>query len=154
MRRLPWVPIVLAAMLAPSVSWAQPQSADARVVLALDSLWARNYATHDTTAAARLMADDFYMTSANGTAKDKATEMGDIRPYSGLRMEYFRTEQPRVRVYGATAVVSGHAAWAYEMNGRTATNRRRYVAVYTRGGPLGWQLAELHMALVPPAGGR
>ena len=130
---------------------AQSAAADVRAVLALDSVWARNYATHDTATAAKLMADDFFMVSTNGTStKDRAMEMADIRPSPGMTVSYFRTEQPRAHVYGSTAVVSGTASWAFEMNGRTSTARRRYIAVYARGGPLGWRLVELHMA-PPPA---
>jgi ketosteroid isomerase-like protein len=149
MRRFFVSTIFVLTAIAPSYAVAQTMSDDMRAVLALDSLWARNYATHDTLSAARLMADDFYMTSVSGVVKDKAAEMNDIRPHAGLRMNYFRTEQPTVRVYGTTAVVSGLASWSYEMNGRIAGNRRRYTAIYLKGGALGWRLTELHMALVP-----
>lgn len=130
---------------------AQAPSADVRALLALDSLWARNYATHDTVNALKLMADDFFMVSTNGTAtKDRAAEMADVRPTAGMKVHYFRTVQPRAHVYGATGVVSGVAEWSTDLNGRTGTARRRYIAVYARGGPLGWRLVELHMAPPPP----
>src|SRR5687768_17759356 len=74
-------------------------SSDVRAILALDSLWARNYAIHDTVSAARLMSDQFFMTSANGNVKDKAAEMNDIRPSPALRMEYFRTERVTAHIY-------------------------------------------------------
>ena len=128
------------------------KTADSAAVLKLDSIWAHNYAVHDTATAARLMADDFYMTSGNGNIKNKAAEMRDIRPAAGLRMDYFRTEQPVVRIHGCTAVVSGTAAWQFEMNGRTSLYRRRYSAVYVKGGPLGWQLAELQIFNDPQPG--
>ena len=151
MPKLRFATIVLTALaLAPAVAQTtRGTSADSAAILRLDSIWAHNYAVHDTATAASLMADDFYMTSANGNVKNKAAEMKDIRPAAGLRMDYFRTEQPIVRVHGCTAVVSGTAAWQFEMNGKTATYRRRYSAVYVKGGPLGWQLAELQMFSVP-----
>jgi hypothetical protein len=144
--------LVLAAAASVSAQSPAPSpSTDVRAVLALDSLWARNYATHDTVTASRLMSDEFFMTSANGAVKRKAAEMNDIRPSPGLRMEYFRTEGVNAHVYGSAAVVSGFAVWAFEMNGRASAARRKYTAVYLRGGPLGWQLVELHMAAAPPA---
>jgi ketosteroid isomerase-like protein len=123
-----------------------PASADTAALVTLDSIWARNYARNDTVTADKLMAPDFFMTSGNGRVKTKAEEMGDIRPSPGLRMLYFRTEGVHVHVYGEAAVVSGFASWSFEQNGRTPTTRRRYTAVYTRGGPLGWMLRELHIA--------
>jgi hypothetical protein len=66
-------------------------------------------------------------------------------------MDYFRTTDVRSRVYDGAAVVTGEAAWQFEMNGRVVSNRRRYTAVYSRGGPLGWQLVALHMGRAPDA---
>ena len=120
--------------------------ADTTALLAIDSIWARNYAVNDTATADKLMAPDFFMTSGNGRTKMKAQEMGDIRPSPGLRMLYFRTDEVHIHVYGEVGVVSGFASWSFEQNGRTPTTRRRYTAVYTRGGPLGWVLRELHIA--------
>ena len=114
-----------------------------------DSIWARNYMTHDTTTALRLMSDDFYMTSSNGRVKDRATEIADIRPAAGLTMQYFRTEDVRVRDYGDAGVVTGTASWAFDMNGRSSSVRRRYTAMYKRGGSLGWELVALHMGAAP-----
>lgn len=118
--------------------------------LALDSVWARNYALNDTATAALLMADDFFALSSNGTLKDKATEMNDIRPMPGLTMKYFRTTGARVIPLGASgAAVIGSAEWSFEQSGRPATLARGYVAVYMRGGPLGWQLKALRMGSPP-----
>ena len=140
--------ILMVATAASAAAQSPPTSpsSDVRTILALDSLWARNYAIHDTVNAARLMSDQFFMTSANGAPKNKTAEMSDIRPTPGLRMEYFRTEGVNAHVYGSAAVVSGFATWAFEMDGRASSARRKYTAVYLRGGPLGWQLVELHMA--------
>jgi len=143
--------LTFAAAAVASIAFAPAQAQtirgapdDSAAVLAIDSIWAHNYAVHDTATAARLMADDFYMTSP-GHVKNKSAEMKDIRPVPGLRMDYFRTEEPIVRVHGCTAVVSGTAAWQFEMNGKVEQYRRRYSAVYVKGGPLGWQLAELQI---------
>src|SRR5689334_12067171 len=120
--------------------------------LGLDSLWARNYAMNDTANAARLMADDFFALSASGTVKDKATEMGDIRPTPGLTMKYFRTSGARAIPFGTSGVaVLGTAEWSFEQNGRTPTITRGYMAVYMRGGPFGWQLKALRMGNPPLA---
>src|SRR5215212_5968983 len=102
MRSLSFAALALATLaLAPAgAQTTSGTSADSAAILRLDSIWARNYAVHDTATAARLMADDFYMTSANGSVKNKAAEMRDIRPAAGLRMDYFRTEHPSVRVHG------------------------------------------------------
>jgi len=114
-------------------------------LLRVDSAWARSYATNDTATAIQLFSDEFFMTATNGAIKNKAGELADVRPTPGLKMNYFRTEQVRTRTHGTTGVVTGIADWEFEMNGNTSKLRRRYTAVYVRGGPLGWQMVTLHM---------
>jgi hypothetical protein len=111
----------------------------------LDARWAFAYRSHDTAFAKRLFAVDLVVTSANGTLKDRKKELDDIRPAPGLVMEYFRTDSVRVRVHGTAAVVTGIAEWRFVYRGQPTTNRRRYTAVYTRGGPLRWRMVALHM---------
>ncbi len=124
--------------------------AQTRSLAGADSLWAHNYAIHDTASALQLMADDFFMTTSQGRTKNRADEIGDIRPAAGLTMRYFRTEGVRLREYGESGVVTGVASWSFDMNGRESSVRRRYTAVYRKGGPFGWQLVALHMGAAPP----
>lgn len=146
-RRLAAAIVTLATLATATSAAAQRTAADS--VLALDSAWARAYATNDTALALRVMADDFFMTTSSGGVKDRAAELADIRATPGLRMDYFRTEQVRSRLYGSAAVVTGVAAWQFAMNERVNAIRRRYTAVYARGGPLGWRLVALHMGQAP-----
>lgn len=115
----------------------------------LDSLWARTYAQHDTALADRLLADRLVVTSGSGALKSKADEIGDVRPAPGLKMQYFRTTDVRVEVYPQTGIVTGLAEWAFAYNGVERSMRRRYTAVYVRGGSLGWHLAALQIGQAP-----
>jgi len=127
---------------------AQAQS-PADSVRALDSAWARSYATHDTALALRLFADDLIVTSMAGSLKDKMGELADIRPQAGLQMHFFRTSDVTVRVHGDAAVVAGLAEWEFTYNDRRTGARRRYTAVFARGGPLGWRMVALHLGRAP-----
>jgi ketosteroid isomerase-like protein len=118
-------------------------------VRALDSAWARSYATHDTALALQLFSDDLIVTSMAGSLKDKMGELGDIRPQTGLQMHYFRTSDVTVRVHGDAAVVAGLAEWEFTYNERRNSARRRYTAVFARGGPLGWRMVALHLGRAP-----
>jgi ketosteroid isomerase-like protein len=118
-------------------------------VRALDSAWARAYATHDTALALRLFADDLIVTSMAGSLKDKMGELADIRPQTGLQMHHFRTSDVTVRVHGDAAVVVGLADWEFTYSERRTGARRRYTAVFARGGPLGWRMIALHLGRAP-----
>lgn len=117
-------------------------------LLRLDSAWARSYATSDTALASRLFDDSLIVTSGTGRLKNKKGEMADVGPAQpGFQIHYFRTSDVRVRSVGG--VVTGLAEWSWTFNGRTATTRRRYTAVYARGGPLGWSMVALHIGPAP-----
>jgi ketosteroid isomerase-like protein len=141
--------LVLAAALAPSPARAQASAADS--VRALDAAWARSYATHDTTLAANLFADDIVVATSSGNLKTKVDEIGDVGPTEGLRMRYFRTVAVDVRVHPGAVVVTGVAEWEFTYDGRTSSVRRRYTSTWVRGGPLGWQMVALQLGTAPPA---
>jgi ketosteroid isomerase-like protein len=146
-RRL-YFSIVCGALLC-SVPNAAGAQDPAPAILGLDSAWARAYATHDTTLALQLFAEDLMVTGVSGALKDRNAELADIRRQAGLQMEYFRTSGASVRVYENTAVVTGLAEWKYTFNGQVSSPRRRYTAVYVKGGPLGWHMVALHMGRAP-----
>lgn len=114
---------------------------DEATVRALDSLWSRMYAMHDTAAALQLYADGLVFVSANGNTKTRAQELADIRATPGLKMDYFRSTPTAVRVYDRLALVTGDAEWSFSMSGGPARRvQRGYTAIYVRGGPLGWRI--------------
>lgn len=110
----------------------------------LDSAWARSYATNDTALANKLFDDSLIVTGGNGRLKDKKGEMADVGPAQpGFTIHYFRTSDVRVQPRGG--VVTGLAEWQWTWQGKTNSTRRRYTAVYVRGGPLGWRMVALHI---------
>ena len=143
-------PLVFAAMAFATVAQAQSPAADS--VARLDQAWARSYAVHDTATAQALFAADLVVVGGNGGLKNREGELRDIRPTPGLTMHYFRTTDVAIRCYSGACTVVGVAEWEFEFNGRVDATRRRYSALYVRGGPLGWQMVTLTIstALAPP----
>ncbi len=134
---------VLLACAAAAPLGAQTNAADS--VAFLDAAWAYAYKANDTTFAKRLFAANLVVTSASGNLKDREGELADVRPSPDIEVEYFRTDSVVVRVHGTAAVVTGIAEWRMVYRGQQSTNRRRYTAVYARGGPLRWRMVALHM---------
>jgi ketosteroid isomerase-like protein len=141
-QRLAALALLLAA---PSVTTAQ--AADS--VRALDARWAGAYASHDTALALAAMAPRIVITATNGSQKDRATELGDVRASPGLTVHYFRSADVHVQVHGDAAVITGRLEWSTTFNGRASETRRRYTATWVRGGPLGWQMVALHIGNSP-----
>lgn len=142
--------LIAGLALAPGTALAQRTAADS--VHMLDAAWAYAYTSHDTVFAKKLFADDLVVTSMSGAKKTKAGELDDIRPAADLKMEYFRTDSVKVRVFAPnTAVVTGVAEWRFTYRGQAATNKRSYTAVYIRGGRLRWRMVALHLGRAPGA---
>jgi len=150
MRRLATTLATLAALAALACATATPaRSSPEDELRALDALWARMYATHDTAAAGQLYDAGLEFVSANGRTKTKLQEMDDVRAQPGLVMNYFRSTPTVVRVSGDSGFVAGAAAWRFTMNGQPRDVLRAYEMMYLRGGPLGWRIVRVRMGTVP-----
>jgi ketosteroid isomerase-like protein len=140
----PALRLIAAVAFVTSIAGAQSTAAQLR---ALDSAWTRSYATHDTMLARRVMAADIVITATNGTMKDLAKELEDVKAWPGMTVNYFRSAD--VTVHERGNVVTGRLEWEISQNGRTSALKRRYTATYARGGPLGWQIVALHIGTSP-----
>jgi len=135
--------LVVPGILGGRVTLAQ-QSPESQI-RRLDSLWARMYAQHDTALALQLYAEDLEFTSSTGTRKNRSQELGDVRAQPGLVMHFFRTTPSDIIVRDSTATVTGSAEWRFAWGGSPRDIRRSYTMVYSRGGPLGWQIRTVRM---------
>jgi hypothetical protein len=136
--------VTTALILLTSSALAQSTAAQLR---AIDSAWTRSYATHDTMLAKSVMAPDIVITATNGSRKDLAKELEDVKPWPGMTLNYFRSAD--VAVLERVNVVMGRLEWETVQNGRATALKRRYTATYARGGPLGWQMVALHIGQSP-----
>lgn len=96
----------------------------------------------------RILAPGFVATSLNGRVVNRAQF---IRANSNrnLRFTSFQLDEPQVRVYPGSAVVTGRVTVTSRGEGGERTFRFRYTSLYVGGGA-GWQVATLH--LTPAAG--
>lgn len=132
MKRLIIVAAVALACSASAVSAqdrGKPGKAE-REIRALNREWAAAMVRGDREALELIFSDDLIVTSGDGTLRDKKGEMGDGG--SGIKTYFFSTEDLRVRVYAGAAVVTGHAKWRINYNGRDIDNERRFTCVYAK----------------------
>jgi hypothetical protein len=138
-------PLICLLLGATSLSAQSP----ADTLRRLDSLWAASYANHDTTLARRLFAPELVITATNGSQKGVNEELRDVAPYPGMTVRYFRSAGQRWQHLDDASVVTGLLEWELETNGQVNAIRRRYTAVWSRGGPLGWRMVTLHIGQAP-----
>jgi ketosteroid isomerase-like protein len=123
------------------------QSKAEREILALNREWADAMVRGDRAALERIFSDDLIVTSGDGTLRDKKGEMGDGGPE--IKTYFFNTEDLRVRVYKGAAVVTGHAKWRINYQGRDIDNERRYTCVYARERGR-WRMVAMQLTRVQP----
>lgn len=100
----------------------------------------------NTTALERILAADFIATSLNGRVVNRAQYIrGSRNP--NLRFTSFNVDETNVRVYGASAVVTGRVRITSRTEGGEQTFQFRYTNLYVGGGA-NWQIAASHLTPV------
>ena len=118
-------------------------------VAALNRAWADAIVRGDMEALDRLFANDMTVTSGNGTVRNKAQEMDDLRPSADIKTYFFNTEDVRVRVFGNSAVVTGHAKWRINLKGKDTDIERRYTLVFIKQNGR-WQIVAQQLSRIAP----
>jgi ketosteroid isomerase-like protein len=95
---------------------------------------------------ARHLMDDFERTSGSGATEDKAAAMAQLRSGSEKILD-LAPEELKVRVYGDTAILTGHFTLVQRRNGRVDTFFARQTDVFLKRGGR-WLLAASHSTSV------
>ena len=100
----------------------------------------------DAAALDALLADDLVYTHASGKVDTKASFLDDIKA-GQLRYKVIRPEDPKLSVYGDTAVATGLASFEVNNHGQELNMKLRYTDVWVnRGGQwrmVAWQSTRL-----------
>jgi ketosteroid isomerase-like protein len=99
--RRPLIALLLWALL-PSFSAAQ----DSSKIIAMENAWNQAELTNDAPAVQLLLADDFVMTTAEGTLYNKAQIVASVRDKS-YQPEALQSSDMVIHAHGTTAVVTG-----------------------------------------------
>jgi beta-lactamase class D len=120
-----------------------------RQILALDRAWADAMVRGDMKSLENLFSDDLMVTSGDGATRGKKEELENVRPDPDLKTYFFDTDDLRVRVYGAAAVLTGRAKWRINYKGKDYDNERRYTSVYARENGI-WRMVALQITRIAP----
>lgn len=94
----------------------------------------------------RILAPDFVATSLNGRVVNRA-QFVRASGNRNLRFTSFQLDDPQVRVYPGSAVVTGRVTVTSRGEGGERTSQFRYTSLYVGGGG-SWQVAALHLTPV------
>lgn len=132
-----------------SLSLGRTQSSDPeREVLQLEKQYESAVNKQDINTLERLLADDFTAISSRAELRDKKTEIDDIRPNADFKLESFKLEDLKIRVYGKIAIATGRSILQTNFRGRSSTSTFRYTRVYEKRGAV-WQVIAQQLTRVP-----
>ena len=101
----------------------------------------------DVAALDDILSDDLTYTHATGVHETKAEFIAKLK--SGqLKYESLTPEDLRVRVYGATGVVTGVARVRVQVKGELLSFQLRFTDVYVKKGDR-WQMVAWHATRLP-----
>jgi len=125
-------PILIALLSIVSAAPALAQSKAEREVLKLNKEYEEAIARRDASVHERLFAADYTYTPGNGNIMGREEHMSFTKS-AAVEVKSLRSEDLRVRIYGATAVVTGMWVSVDRRAGREFAERRnRYLLIYVR----------------------
>ena len=125
-------PILIALLSIVSAAPALAQSKAEREVLKLNKEYEEAIARRDASVHERLFAADYTYTPGNGNIMGREEHMSFTKS-AAVEVKSLRSEDLRVRIYGATAVITGMWVSVDRRAGREFAERRnRYLLVYVR----------------------
>ncbi|MGO9271903.1 MAG: nuclear transport factor 2 family protein [Terriglobia bacterium] len=127
------ISIMLPAMLAQAVPHSKPADMPS-VESEVKSLEARRFQAlveADVPALENLLSDDLVYTHASGLRQNKAEFLASIR--SGeIQYHSFTPQDVKVRLYGSTAVVTGHASVMARTKGQEVSSELLYLEAFVK----------------------
>lgn len=101
--------------------------------------WFDGLVSGDVAGLGMLLADDVTFHTPGGAAETEANFLENIRA-GRLKYESVAPQDPRIRVYGDTAIVTGRVSIRYRWQDAPVLERLYYTAVYGKWNYSRWKL--------------
>ena len=100
-------------------------------LIQIEHEWGNALLKADVAALSRCLGDDWVITYSDGTLVTKPMALADLKE-GALRIESFRLDDVKVRVYGDTAVVTGLITEKSKFRDKNTSGVRRFTDVFVR----------------------
>jgi ketosteroid isomerase-like protein len=113
----------------------------------IEEAWRSAMLAHDAGALDHLLAEDYTGITAEGAIQTKDQAVANLRT-GGLKITGLSVADRKVRVYGATAVVTSLAELKGSRDGREMTGRYRYTRVLVRNLQGDWKIVSFEASKI------
>ena len=124
------------------------QSADEAELQRLEVEWDAAHMRGDAAALDRLFADDLVVQVPGMRAMTKSDSLA-VFASGRMKFDRYESSETKVRLYGATAVVTGRIRRTRTNGGNKYEDDWRFTKVYLRNAK-GWQVVSFHASNVSP----
>lgn len=100
-------------------------------VIQIEHDWGDALLKADVAAWSRCLGDDWVLTTSNGTLVTKPMALADLKE-GALRIDSFRLDDVKVRVYGDVAVVTGQITEKSKFRDKDTSGVRRFTDVFVK----------------------
>jgi ketosteroid isomerase-like protein len=121
----------MVGLLMGSVGWAARPADREKEFTALENNWKQAVVSRDVGFLQRFYADEYLSTDLEGAVWDKAQDI-EIDTTGHFRIDAFKIEDVRARVYGDVAVVTGRNTLKGTFLGNAANAEVRFTDVFIR----------------------
>ena len=132
-----WILLLLSAAVA-VVSAATPDPKTEKEVLAALDAYKQAMIKKDAASLTKVLSDDLTYTHSSNLHEDKAAVLASLK--SPTVVEAIDFKDPKVRVYGNTALVKCDVDFRNNAAGTVTVSKLNVLHVFVKG-PQGWQLA-------------
>ncbi len=120
---------------------------DKTTLLRLEEAWSRAFLEKDAEIVARIEADGYVFTNAEGKMSGKADDLRSVKS-DATKYETYKQSDVQVRLYGDTAIITGHTTIKGTDDGRDISGEYQWTDTFIkRDGK--WQAIATHTTLVP-----
>lgn len=130
-----WILLLFSAAV---VSAASPDPKTEKEVLAALEAYKQAMMKKDSAALSKILSDDLTYTHSSNLHEDKAAVLASLK--AGTVIEAIDFKDPKVRVYGGTALVKTDVDFRNNAAGTVTVSKLNVLHVFVKG-PQGWQLA-------------
>ena len=139
--------ITIAIMSLLTVAFAADPKTEAALTQ-MEKDWAQAMVKNDEATLNRVMADDWSLTTPDGTVQTRAEALADLKS-GNMKFDATEVDDIKVRVFGDTAVVTGHSRDKSTYKGKDVSGEYRFTDVFVkRNGK--WQAVATHVTAVKP----
>lgn len=125
-------------------SWSQALKENVQPIKDVNLVYTTAVEKGDTVVLKKIFADNFVITSGNGSTRNRKDEIADLVS-PGYTIHFFKIENEKYQVYDQAAVVTGNLVWKMTNPSGQEMNMKRVVTiVYSKFGKE-WKIIAQHV---------